>query len=309
MDTVKAKASDSSTASTIVNNNNLNNKKSLSTSQAVDLIRDILKNAKVEKSDSTSSDTETVSEITENNNDEPLLLITDKDDSSVPRPPEPTVSEGNSLSLYGERMPGSSSSEYLASKDSADGSKACALKDHRVLAGCTAIVAFTINNKLFVANAGDSRGVLCRKNGVAHPLSEDHKPQQDREMNRITSAGGFVNMVGRINGNLNLSRSLGDLKYKQNPNISMREQMITAEPDISVTDIDEFDRFFILACDGVWDCMSCQQACDFVSEKLDSGRTVDQIVKEVCSHCLAVDPRTSAGIGGDNMTCLIVLLN
>lgn len=51
-------------------------------------------------------------------------------------------------------------------------------------------------------------------------------------MNRITNAGGFVNQFGRVNGNLNLSRSIGDLKYKQVPGIDPAEQMITAEPDI-----------------------------------------------------------------------------
>ena len=51
-------------------------------------------------------------------------------------------------------------------------------------------------------------------------------------MTRITNAGGFVNQFGRVNGNLNLSRSIGDLKYKQVPGIPPAEQMITAEPDI-----------------------------------------------------------------------------
>ncbi len=51
-------------------------------------------------------------------------------------------------------------------------------------------------------------------------------------MNRITNSGGFVNQFGRVNGNLNLSRSIGDLKYKQVPGIPPSEQMITAEPDI-----------------------------------------------------------------------------
>lgn len=94
-----------------------------------------------------------------------------------------------------------------------NGQPICNLKDHRVLAGCTAIVAMLVGNRLIVANAGDSRGVLSRQ-GKALALSEDHKPRDDREFQRITEAGGFVTAVGRINGNLNLSRSLGDLKYK-----------------------------------------------------------------------------------------------
>lgn len=83
-----------------------------------------------------------------------------------------------------------------------------------------------------MANAGDSRAVLCRAGGRAEALSFDHKPQQDRELNRINNAGGFVNQFGRVNGNLNLSRSIGDLKYKQVPGIHPSGQMITAEPDI-----------------------------------------------------------------------------
>lgn len=85
---------------------------------------------------------------------------------------------------------------------------------------------------LTVANAGDSRVVLCRAGGATEPMSYDHKPMHDGEMKRITEAGGFVNQFGRVNGNLNLSRSIGDLKYKQVPNISAAAQMITAEPDI-----------------------------------------------------------------------------
>jgi serine/threonine protein phosphatase PrpC len=73
---------------------------------------------------------------------------------------------------------------------------------------------------------------LCREGGITEPLSFDHKPQQPREMNRINNAGGFVNRFGRVNGNLNLSRSIGDLKYKQVPGISPADQMITAQPDI-----------------------------------------------------------------------------
>ena len=166
----------------------------------------------------------------------------------------------------------------------------CNLSDHRVNAGCTAVVAFKHGNELYVANAGDSRGCLCRGthlftyllthsltysltyigDGSAFPLSEDHKPQQSREFTRIANAGGFVTGAGRINGNLNLSRALGtyryesshslthsltysilgDLKYKQTRNIPKEDQIITAEPDITVTTLLPDDRFFVLACDG-----------------------------------------------------------
>jgi len=113
-----------------------------------------------------------------------------------------------------------------------NGRKICNLPDHPVHAGCTSVVAVIVGRTLVVANAGDSRAVLCRAGGLTEPLSFDHKPLQNREMNRITNSGGFVNQFGRVNGNLNLSRSIGDLKYKQVPGIPPSEQMITAEPDI-----------------------------------------------------------------------------
>lgn len=113
-------------------------------------------------------------------------------------------------------------------------------------------------------------------------------------------------MVGRVNGNLNLSRSLGDLKYKQLKHLQPEEQIITAEPDITVFDIQPGDEFIILACDGIWDCLTNQEACDLVKEGLTKGQTLEEITKNILKHCLADDPRRSQGIGGDNMTFLVV---
>lgn len=49
-------------------------------------------------------------------------------------------------------------------------------------------------------------------------MSVDHKPDDPEELKRIKMAGGQV-MDGRVNGNLNLSRALGDHEYKQNGKI------------------------------------------------------------------------------------------
>lgn len=67
---------------------------------------------------------------------------------------------------------------------------------------------------LYIANAGDSRSILCN-NGKAEELSHDHKPDNPEEKERIEYAGGQI-INGRINGNLNLSRAIGDLEYKNN---------------------------------------------------------------------------------------------
>jgi protein phosphatase 1G len=73
-------------------------------------------------------------------------------------------------------------------------------------------VAVVHGNKLYVANAGDSRCILSRGKDTI-PMTEDHKPTNPEEERRIKAAGGFVS-EGRINGGLNLSRAIGDMNYK-----------------------------------------------------------------------------------------------
>ncbi len=62
----------------------------------------------------------------------------------------------------------------------------------------------------------------------------------------------------RVNGNLNLSRAIGDLKYKGNTELPPKDQIITAQPDIMRIALTPEDTFFLLACDGVWDVMTNQ---------------------------------------------------
>ena len=186
-----------------------------------------------------------------------------------------------------------------------NGRQVCTLSRHPVQAGCTSIVAVLVGRKLFVANAGDSRAVLCRANGIALPLSEDHKPLSKKEMERITNAGGFVNRFGRVNGNLNLSRSIGDLKYKQIPGLRRCEQMITAEPDIMEIVLNEDDEFLIIGCDGIWDCLTNEEAVDYVLKRIHQKAPQD-ILTEMFDKIISKDPGASMGLGGDNMTCIVV---
>ncbi|XP_028037886.1 probable protein phosphatase 2C 11 [Bombyx mandarina] len=172
--------------------------------------------------------------------------------------------------------------------------------------GCTAVVALLRGNELYVANAGDSRCILCR-DGTAIDMSIDHKPEDLPELERITKAGGKVSNDGRINGGLNLSRAIGDHSYKQNKDLGAKEQMITALPDVKKLLIDPIkDQFMVLACDGIWNYMSSQDVCNFILPRLAEGRDkLSQICEEMFDHCLA--PSTMGdGTGCDNMTAIIV---
>lgn len=175
--------------------------------------------------------------------------------------------------------------------------------------GCTACVLGIdeSNKKIYFANAGDSRVVLCKK-GVAEEASEDHKPEMESEKTRIYKADGWIS-EGRVKGNLNLTRGFGDLEYKQNKNLKPEEQMITANPDIKIIDYNNDCDFIIIGCDGIWDCLSNQEACDFVSKRLKDTPDIkiSKIVEEMLDSIVAKDLYNETGVGCDNMTCIVVV--
>jgi protein phosphatase 1G len=75
--------------------------------------------------------------------------------------------------------------------------------------------------KIFVANAGDSRCVMGRARKAVE-MSIDHKPECQIEIDRIEKSGSTI-IEGRVDGNLNLTRSLGDLKYKGREHLKAEE--------------------------------------------------------------------------------------
>src|ERR1700733_14424101 len=69
------------------------------------------------------------------------------------------------------------------------------------------------------------------------------------EKARITAAGGFVDF-GRVNGNLALSRAIGDFEFKKTAELPPEQQIVTAFPDVTEHEITSDDEFIVLACDG-----------------------------------------------------------
>jgi len=179
--------------------------------------------------------------------------------------------------------------------------------------GCTAVVALLVGRELYVANAGDSRCVVCR-DGKAIEMSYDHKPEDELERTRINKAGGRVTQDGRVNGGLNLSRAIGDHAYKTNKDLPLSDQMISPVPDVKKLTIDpEKDSFVLLACDGIWNSLSSQETVDFVNDRLEKKNAkhdtnyLTNIIKELFDHCLAPDTMGD-GTGCDNMTAVIAKL-
>jgi serine/threonine protein phosphatase PrpC len=174
--------------------------------------------------------------------------------------------------------------------------------------GSTAVVCCVDERVINTANAGDSRAVICR-NGKAVDLSKDHKPLLKTEYDRIVKAGGWVGDEERVNDDLALSRALGDLEYKKNKDALPSEQIISGTPDIYTHSRDAQDEFLIVACDGIWDAISSQNAVDFVrgalgnradvAERIRSGELVlSGIVEDLLDQCLQ---------SHDNCTAILVV--
>jgi serine/threonine protein phosphatase PrpC len=167
--------------------------------------------------------------------------------------------------------------------------------------GSTCVVVLVSPSHIICANAGDSRAIL-RRGGKTLPLSFDHKPSNIPELERINAAGGFVKGK-RVDGDLAVSRGLGDFSYKSTETKPVEQQKVIPEPEILVYprkhDIDEF---LVLACDGVWDVASNDQCSNFVQELMDEGETdMGLICEEAMDMCLEKNSR-------DNMTIAMVSL-
>ncbi|KAF2480059.1 protein phosphatase 2C protein 1, partial [Neohortaea acidophila] len=171
------------------------------------------------------------------------------------------------------------------------------------VSGCTASVGIVTHEKIYVGNAGDSRSVLGIK-GRAKPLSYDHKPTNEGEKARICAAGGFVDF-GRVNGNLALSRAIGDFEFKKSADLPPEQQIVTAFPDVMVHEIGEDDEFLVIACDGIWDCQSSQAVVEFVRRGIAAKQELHAICENMMDNCLASNSETG-GVGCDNMTMVVI---
>ncbi|CAG8644479.1 18607_t:CDS:2 [Gigaspora margarita] len=171
-------------------------------------------------------------------------------------------------------------------------------------AGAAVMAIVTPNNEIYVGNAGNSRAVLS-EDGIACQMSDDHKPVNPGESKRIQDASGFVEF-GKVNGTLALSRAFGDFEFKQTPNLPPKNQIVTAYPDVKMAETKfKSTEFLILACDGIWDCLSSQDVVSFIRKNISENKDLRKVCEDLMDRCLAKDGELG-GIGCDNMTIIVV---
>ncbi|BGP45663.1 hypothetical protein JCM10450v2_001493 [Rhodotorula kratochvilovae] len=140
---------------------------------------------------------------------------------------------------------------------------------------------------LYTANVGDARAVLSR-GGKAVRLTYDHKGSDAKEAKRISDAGGFV-LNNRVNGVLAVTRSLGDSSMKE---------FVVGAPFTTETTLGPQDEWLIVACDGLWDVCTDQEAVDLIKDIADPQEASQKLL----DHALS-------SFSTDNLSILTVRLN
>ncbi|XP_034404488.1 protein phosphatase, Mg2+/Mn2+ dependent, 1Na (putative) [Cyclopterus lumpus] len=159
-----------------------------------------------------------------------------------------------------------------------------ARQDNWDRSGTTAAAIMMSPRYIYFINCGDSRTLLCHKGQVVF-YTEDHKPFNPREKERIQNAGGSV-ILQRVNGSLAVSRALGDFDFKEVDWRPQTEQLVSPEPEVYEMERTPEDEFLILACDGVWDAIGNEELCAFVRSRLQVCDDLREICTQVMDLCL-----------------------
>ncbi|PVV01826.1 hypothetical protein BB560_003742 [Smittium megazygosporum] len=133
------------------------------------------------------------------------------------------------------------------------------------------------NVHIMVANCGDSRAILCDTvdGGIAHPLSNDHRPSLLSERQRLEKYGTMftIDSYGeeRVMSMVANTRAFGDW--------SLKSFGIVAEPELNSLTISGSEAaFFVIVCDGITDVMTDQEIVDVVKGSKSAKHASEKLV-------------------------------
>lgn len=171
--------------------------------------------------------------------------------------------------------------------------------------------------RAIVAHVGDCRLVLSFRNNEVRDVTEDHRLTMSSERDRILALGGRV-VNNRVNGVMAITRAFGDLEFKgllgrksgalspstsssssmalipatvqQNPFQKEEEKipaLLTARPDIHTVELDpRVHEFLLLACDGLWDVLTSEEAAEIFRDRLRFHGNVQIAAKELAQEAI-----------------------
>ncbi|KAH8073830.1 Sigma factor PP2C-like phosphatase [Aureococcus anophagefferens] len=157
---------------------------------------------------------------------------------------------------------------------------------------------FDGTDRLYVASLGDCRCVLATRDGYCN-LTTDCRADRPDEVARVVAARGFV-ANRRVNGQIAVSRALGDFAFKSPPDAP---PAVSCEPDITEVQLRDGDDFLLIGCDGLYDVLTSEEAVDFARDQLRAGRPLDAAALNLVHH--AIDDRDSR----DNVSVILAKLS
>ncbi|KAL5963907.1 Integrin-linked kinase-associated serine/threonine phosphatase 2C [Taenia solium] len=197
--------------------------------------------------------------------------------------------------------------------------------------GSTATTILLVDNTLYIANIGDSTAVMARRREggdcdkttleslVGLRLTRDHTPLDPGERERLTRVSNIRIIDGRVNGQLEVSRSFGDYQFKRHG--------VSCLPDVKKYELVRGrDRFMIIACDGLWKCFTSQEAVEKTNQLISVNpllkrfalgegtlteskdiQAAQRALNAICSEL--VQEAVLQRLSGDNVTCIILLFS
>eukprot|EP01114_Cavostelium_apophysatum_P002804 TRINITY_DN12508_c0_g1_i1.p1 TRINITY_DN12508_c0_g1~~TRINITY_DN12508_c0_g1_i1.p1 ORF type:complete len:284 (-),score=55.12 TRINITY_DN12508_c0_g1_i1:34-831(-) len=144
--------------------------------------------------------------------------------------------------------------------------------------GATAAVAIILlsnidDRNLYTANVGDARIVLKRADKAIR-LTHDHKASDPEEIARIQGLGGYV-LNGKVGATLVVARAFGDSELKE---------WVSAEPLIATTPLTPEDTHIIIACDGLWDVCTDEQAVEMMTSETEAKELSEKLLQYALTH-------------------------
>ena len=130
-----------------------------------------------------------------------------------------------------------------------------------------------------IANIGDSRLTIVYKDGRSTQITNDHKPDDSGETQRIEKMGGEIYLdsegVFRI-GDLSLSRAFGD---------GDNAPYISQKPDVYYKKICSLTKYVVMGCDGLWDVVQNDELFKLIEEFKKNG-CAENLASCLATECL-----------------------
>ncbi|XP_053190531.1 TGF-beta-activated kinase 1 and MAP3K7-binding protein 1 isoform X2 [Scomber japonicus] len=209
--------------------------------------------------------------------------------------------------------------------------------EQEVSGGATAVVALILNNKLYIANVGTNRALLCKSSSDGQnqvlQIGRPHSTDNEEELQRLAALGvdsARIRQAGQIAGQ-NSTRRLGDYRVKLNYNemdllSTAKSKPVIAEPEIHGSQsLDNVTGFLLLMSEGLINALESahgpeqanQEIVAMVAAELAQQTSLEAVAQSVVErikrlhHDAFVSGRQRAALCSrhEDMTLLIRTLN